>query len=177
MQYLLERLKAGRANTITVKVGEPDLSDDFGGNLVTIRLLTAQDTLEATLAADKIFADAGVAVSLQNIKAYEAEKDIQHLYRACTDADGRPLAASITEFRRLLTVADKERLIDHYNRLDAEANPSVSTMPDADFDALVETVKKNPEAVSNVSSIVTLRRLARSLASLPVSSQRDSGSI
>jgi hypothetical protein len=62
---------------------------------------------------------------------------------------------------------DKERLIDAYNRLDTEANPSVSTMPDSDFDALVETVKKNPSTVSNVSNILTLRRLALSLVVNP----------
>ncbi len=164
MEYLLERIKAGRKNTVTVRFGDSDIHAALGEDLVTVRLLTNQDVLEATLAADRIFADSGVAVSMQNIKVYEAEKDVQNLYRACTDEDGQPLAPNITEFRRLLTVVDKERLIDAYNRLDSEANPSVSTMSDADFDILVETVKKNPSSVSNVSSTNTLRRLVLSLA-------------
>jgi hypothetical protein len=175
VEYLLERIKAGRKNTVTVRMCEPDLSGDFGKNTTTVRLLTTQDVLDATLAADRIFADAGVTVSLQNIKVYEAEKDVQNLYRACTDEDGQPLAANITEFRKLLTVVDKERLIDAYNKLDTESNPSVSTMSAADFDILVETIKKNPSTVSNVSNIVTLRRLVLFLASEQSNSQKDSG--
>jgi hypothetical protein len=165
MEYLLERIKAGRKNTVTVRFGDSDIDAALGSDLVTVRLLTVQDTLEASFAADRIFADSGThTVSMQNIKAYEAEKDVQNLYRACADEDGKPLAASVAEFRRLLTVADKERLIDAYNRLDAEANPSADTMSDAEFDELVETVKKNPNTASNVSSINTLRKLTRYLA-------------
>jgi len=175
MDYLLERIKAGRSNTAIVRFGASiadALNDD---ELVTIRLLTTQDVLESTLAADKIFADSGVAVSLQNIKTYEAEKETQHLYRACTDSEGKPLAPNITKFRQLLTVEDKEYLIDEYNKLAEAANPAIDKMSDADFDALVEAVKKNPSTVSSVSSTNTLRRLVLSLAFQLAISQTDNG--
>jgi len=170
MEYLLERIKAGTLISTAVEI-----PDRFGGGKINIRLLTNQDVLEATLAADRIFSDAGIPVSFQNIKVYEAEKDVQHLYRACTDGEGKPLAANVTEFRKLLTVVDKGILIDYYNKLDEENNPSIDTISDAEFDTLVEAVKKNPNTVSNVSSMNMLRRLAHSLASALASLQKDSG--
>jgi hypothetical protein len=173
MGYLLERLKAGRANFTTCKLSGDGF--DAPENTITIRLLTSQDVLEATLAADRVFSEAEVPVSLQNIKDYEAEKDTQRLYRACADGDGKPLAANISEFRRLLTVAAKEKLIDRYNELEAECNPSLDTMTDAELDTLVEAVKKNPALLSKVSSIGTLRRLSRCLASLLAPSPTGSG--
>jgi phage FluMu protein gp41 len=168
MEYSINRLKAGRRNCIERQFPGSDVT-------VRVRLLTNQDVLDASLAADRIFREAGVEVSMQNVKVYEAEKDVQHLYRACADINGGPLAPTIADFRCQLTVSDKERLIEWYNELDAECNPSADTMTDGDFDALVESVKKNPEAVSKVSSISTLRRLARFLASPPVSLQTGNG--
>jgi phage FluMu protein gp41 len=170
MDYVLPIIMAGRRNFIERRFPDSEAT-------IRIRLLTNQDVLDATLAADKIFREAGDDVSMQNIKVYEAEKDIQHLYRACTDTDGNPLARDIAEFRRLLTVTDKERLTEWYNELDAECNPSADTMPDEDFDALVESVKKNPTAVLKVSSISTLRRLALFLVSPPVNLQTGNGLI
>jgi hypothetical protein len=60
MGYLLERLKAGRANTVTCRLSG---AGEAAVDAVAIRLLTAQDVLEAALAADQVFAAAGVAVS------------------------------------------------------------------------------------------------------------------
>jgi hypothetical protein len=169
MNYALHKIKAGINNTAECKWPGTDIT-------IRIRLLTNQDILESSLAADKTFRDCGSDVSVQNIKIYEAEKDIQHLYRATSDLDGNSLAPNIAEFRKLLTVSDKEWLIERYNALDAECNPSADTMSDEDFDFLVESVKKNPAAVSKLSSIYTLKRLARFLASAPVSLQTGNGS-
>ena len=141
-----------------------------------INVLTNQDILDASLAADTIFKAADIEVSMANIKAYEAEKAVQQLYRACRGLDGNPLAPTITDFRKLLTVDVKEWLIDRYNELDADLNPSLYSMSDADFDTLVEAVKKNPAATAlNSLSTSTLKRLALSLASAPPSLQTGSG--
>jgi hypothetical protein len=50
MGYLLERLKAGRGNFTNCKLSGDGF--DAPKNAVTIRLLTSQDVLEATLAAN-----------------------------------------------------------------------------------------------------------------------------
>jgi len=170
MESLLEKIKAGTQNYVECAWPKTDVR-------VRIRVLNNQDILDASMAADNIFRAAGVDVSMQNIKVYEAEKNVQHLYRACTDLDGKPLAPSISQFRQQLTVSDKEWLIEQYNELDRECNGSVDTMPDDVFDTLVESVKKNPDTLSNVSSISTLRRLARFLAAALSSSQTGSGLI
>jgi hypothetical protein len=169
MGFLLETIKAGTRNYVERALPGTDVN-------IRIRVLTNQDILEASMAADDVWRISGNGVSMQNIKVYEAEKDIQHLYRACTDLDGKPLAPNITQFRRLLTVLDKEWLIEQYNALDAECNPSVDTMTDDDFDALVEAVKKNPDTALKPLNISTLRRLALFLASAPVNSQTGNGS-
>lgn len=158
MEYLLKKLKAGTDNYKDVKIPGTDFT-------VRIRLLSSQDILDASNEADKIFKNADVAVNLQNINVYEGEKDTQHLYRACRDIDGNPLAENIMEFRGLLTVPVKEFLISEYLKLNEERNPSLDNMSDAEFDALIESVKKNPTSISNVSNINTLKKVILFLAS------------
>lgn len=170
MKYLLEELKAGARNTVERTFPNSDAR-------LRIRLLTAQDILDSSIAADSLFKDKGVGVSVQNVRAYETEKEVQQLYRVCTDLDGNPLAPNISEFRKSLTVSDKDWLTAQYNELDERCNPSLETMSDADFDALVESVKKNPDTISSISSTATLSRLARFLASPPVALQTGNGSI
>jgi hypothetical protein len=48
-------------------------------------------------------------------------------------------------------------------------------MPDGDFDALVEAVKKNPSTDLSVLNTSTLKRLAQSLAALLAISPTGSG--
>lgn len=170
MANLLQKIKAGRKNYVDVQL--PGVDDAT----VRINILTGQDTLDSSMAADAIFKAAEINVSMANIKAYEEEKVTQCLYRSCRDLDGNPLAPTISDFRRLLTTPIKDYLTERYNALDAECNPSPDNMPDAEFDALVENVKKNPlEALSNVSNMSTLKRLALFLASPPSSLQTGSG--
>jgi len=168
MACLLEQLKAGVSNYVERVFPGTDIK-------IRIRVLNNWDMLDSSMAADKIWKGAEIEVSLQNIKAYEAEKETQYLYRACSDLENKPLAPNVSEFRRLLTVSDRAWLIDQYNELDAESNPAPDTMPDDEFDALVESVKKNPNTLSKLGNISTLRRLALFLASPPVNSLTGSG--
>ena len=169
MGNMLSRIKEGTKNHV-------DVEFPGSGEMIRINVLTSQDILDASMEADRVFRAAAIEVSMQNIRAYESEKEIQYLYRSCRDMDGQPLAPSVSDFRKLLTANDKEWLTEQYNALDTELNPSLNNMTDAEFDALVESVKKNPmEALSNVSSIYTLKKLALFLASAPQSSQTDSG--
>lgn len=149
------------------------------GHKIRLQLLSEQDTLDSAIATDLLFRSYKVDVEFHNINAFENEKSTQMLFRACRDIEtGEPIAADITEFRRLITNEERTALISEYNSLAEECNPDPTMMEADEFDALVESVKKNPrETIGNISSLQTLKRLSLFLAEAPVTSQQDSGPI
>jgi hypothetical protein len=168
---LYDKLKAGTRNEQLVTWPGTD-------HQVLIRVLSNQDTLDASLAADRLYKEADSAVTFQNVGVYEAERDTQELYRACLDPETKkPVAPSISDFRRLLSQSVRRALIDEYNRLDEECNPRPMEMDAGEFDALVENLKKKPEeTIGKISSSATLKKLCLFLASPPATSPKDSGS-
>jgi hypothetical protein len=170
MSNLLSKIKNGSNNFVDVLF--PGTS-----TLIRIKLLSNQDTLDATLAADKIFKASDVPVTFQNVNTYENEKTVQLLFRSCRNPDnGEPIAADVTEFRRLLSNEERSALIDEYNALAQECNPSPMEMDPAEFDALIAQVKKNiQETIGNISNLQTLRKLSRYLAEELLSLQKDNG--
>lgn len=171
MATLFDKLKAGTRN-------ERAVSWPGTEHQVLLRVLSNQDTLDAAIATDRFFKDADTAVAFQNIGVYEAERDTQELYRACLDPESKkPFAPSIADFRRLLSIGTRRALIEEYNRLDEECNPRPLQMPDGEFDALVESLKKKPEeTLGKISSSAILKKLCLFLASQPATSLKDSGS-
>jgi hypothetical protein len=172
MPSLLEKIKAGARNRKEIKFPGTDIK-------VALRVLSNQDTLDAALAADRLYKAEDIPVGMQNIGEYESEKTTQQLYRALSDPEnGGPIAPSITEFRKNLTPGERAALIEEYNAFDAECNPSPDTMPADEFDRLVEDVKKKPEAtIGNISSMHALKRLALFLACPPSTSPKGNGRI
>lgn len=158
---LLQQLKSGTNAQITVMIGAGEIG---------MRLLSEQDMLDASMAADRLFADAKIPVTFQNVAMYEAEKTTQQIYRACVEpGTGNPVAENITEFRKLLSTSERAALIEAYNEFDQKMSPSPRAMPQDEFDALVFQVKKTPnETVGSISSLSTLRRLCSYLASTPL---------
>jgi hypothetical protein len=171
MASLFEKIKAGSKNERSVLWPGTE-------HQVLIRVLSNQDTLDASIAADRFFKESDTAVAFQNVGVYEAERDTQELYRACLDPETKkPVAPSIADFRRLLSNGVRQVLIDEYNRIDEECNPRPDRMSNEEFDALLESLKKKPEEIlGKISSFATLKKLCLFLASPPVTSLKDNGS-
>ena len=168
---LLSKLKAGKLN-------HKDICYPGTDRQIRLVLLSEQDTLDSALAADRLFKKEDVAVAFHNINAFENEKSTQMLYRSCRNIEtGDKIADSITDFRQLLTNEERNVLISEYNLLAAECNPDPVEMPAEEFDALVETIKKNPsQTIGSISSLKTLKRLSLFLVEVLLNSQQASGS-
>jgi hypothetical protein len=171
MSDLLATLKAGKLNCCEI---------NFPGTDKKVRLvvLSTQDTLDASLAADRLFAQEKIVPAFHNINTFENEKTTQMLFRALRDPEtGDPVTQNISEFRRMLTNEERNALIEEYNVLAERCNPSPIEMPADEFDALIENVKKNPlETIGNISSLQTLKRLSLFLAEGLANLQKDNGS-
>jgi hypothetical protein len=168
---LLQKIKAGTSNRRTINWPGTDTQID-------LRLLSNRDELDSTLAADRLFKDSEDRIEFHNLDAYQTERTMQQLWRACVEhGTDTPIAESIAEFRKLVTTHERDALVDEYNTLAEQCNPSPRELSDDEFDSLVAQLKKKPkETAGSISSLSTLRRLCRYLAFQPATSPRDSGS-
>lgn len=142
---ILERLKAGIKNTRDV---------DFHGTPLKLRLLSEAEILKCRLDT--------VAYSKKNELDEETqamENARRQLFTVLSDTEGNRVAESIDSFRDLLTRGEREYLIEEYLFLENECLPSVPGMERAEFDDILELVKKSPESILSVSNTATLRRL------------------
>lgn len=136
-QTLLARLKAGKHNY-------KDVVFPGTGTTIRIQILSNQDTHDAAIAADRLFRELEVAIGFHNVTDFANEKTTQELYRACIDPETKKrIAASVTEFRTLTTPEERNWLIEQYNALAEECNPSPVSLTNEEFDAIVEKVKKS----------------------------------
>ena len=150
---LIDKIKLG--SQAKKKIDWPGAEDAT----IQIRVCNENDYLQASMAADQLFKD--VKVGLENIDAYNAEKETQLLFRAIQDPEtNEQLFKNITEFRDLLVPEIKNFLSDQLDALHEEFSPELTTISDEDFDKLVQDVKKNAEEVIQTqSNIYTLRKL------------------
>jgi hypothetical protein len=155
---LLDRIKAGTA--VRGDAEWPGIEDGS----VKMRLCTENDNLQATIATDKIFSD--IKIGIENVDSYNAERETQLLCKSIEDPETKKqLYKNITDFRSVLTVDAKNYFADKLDELHEKYSPSPSTISDEEFDKLVLDVKKNTdEAISELSDINTLKRLALFLA-------------
>lgn len=160
MSALLDRLKAGRTAVKEVTVN---------GVTFGLRVLTEQDYLLAQINTELAMKEVGLELSLSSAEAFESEKASQLLYLALLDpAMKQPVAQSAKELREAISRDEKSALIEAYLEHEKTFSPSERTMGDAEFSALLETVKKTLENPSlNDLSSATLRRLITSLVSQP----------
>lgn len=156
---LLEKIKAGTANRRIVTFPGTDRQ-------IAIRVLSNQDVIDANIAADRVYKDAGIDIGFHNVNDYETEKTVQLLFRACIDPDtGERVASGVSQFRQLTTPEERDRLSDEYHALREECNPGAKDMAPAEFDALVLSLKKKPsETIGSISSLRVLKKLALYLA-------------
>ena len=156
---ILEKLKAGSRNVKNIMWPGTDTA-------IAIRVLTEQDYHDASLAVDRIYRDAEVRISMENISDYEAEKNVQLLFRAIVDPDSnQPICKSIIEFRKLLTKDIRNYLITELTAFEKECSPNLETMSDSEFSSLLIQVKKNAETtITSDLSLSTLKKLVVTLA-------------
>ena len=150
---ILEKLKAGTNNSKTVP---------FLGETLKIRLLSEGEMAQARMEAQAYTKQKGLDEESELI-----EKVLRQLFIAVTDTDGNKLAENMDKFRLLVTRGEREYLIDEYLMLERDCLPSVPGMDDAEFEDILDEVKKSPDSILNSSNISTLKRLIRYLENRP----------
>lgn len=156
MSDILDKLKASGSTTKPI---------ELRGQKLAIRILTEQDYQLSGLAAHDKFKDEGV--SLTNADLHEAEVANQLLCRALVDpSTNKPVFPDVATFAEIVTREEKSILLEIY--LDYERDVSPRRMTEAEFDELLEEVKKKPNTahLNNLSSNM-LKKLIVSLADLP----------
>jgi hypothetical protein len=163
---ILAKLKAGRSVTKIIVIG-----DGEGSVSAALRILTEQDHQEAGWAANAMLEKHDAELNPANADLFESEKFTELIRRFLIDPETKkPVFASAAEVRETLSRDERNALADDYFDFEKEHSPSDRTMSEADFVALLETVKKKPEMPAlNGLSGATLRRLVLSLASQPKS--------
>lgn len=142
---ILEKLKAGMKNSKSV---------DFHGETLKVRLLSEAEILQCRLDTMAFAKKRELDDESQAI-----ENALRQIFVAFSDMDGNRCAENIDSFRDLLTRGEREYLVEEYLFLENECMPSVPGMDKAEFEDILEEVKKSPDSVLNASNIYTLKRL------------------
>lgn len=166
---LLATIKAGKKIRLLVTFPGTDKQFEF-------RLLSEQDKLDAALQTDLVYKD--TPVGFHNNNDYQNEKINQQLYRVCVEVGtDKPIADSITEFRKFMTGRERDLLIDEYNDFDQKHNPSPNTLSAEEFDRLMFDLKKKPEqTIGSILNLHTAKQVITSLVSQPAILPKDNGS-
>lgn len=169
---LLKKLKAGTNNKKTI---------NFPGTAgeVVLRVLSEAERQAAAFATEKRFEVMKIDPSLMTADVYESEKTTQLLFRALEDPEkeGGAIASNIDEFREMITLDEKDIIVDEYTALEQECSPALDSMSEEAVDELLESLKKKPEEIAGgVFNIVIAHRLILSLVNQLQSLQKDSGS-
>lgn len=163
---LLDRIRAGTKNhQVILWPGSKTVR-------VRIRILSRGELQEAVFAAKAHFKASEIEVELVMVEAFEDEKTVQVLFRALEGADGdelgKAICSDIDVFRNTVTRDELNELAQAYEILEHECSPNPETMPDDQFNAFLETLKKKPdEMIGSVRNIAFARRLLRSLVNPP----------
>lgn len=142
---ILERLKAGVSNTRDIT---------FHGTPLKLRLLSEGEILKCRL-------DTLTYAEKNNLdeESQAVENARRKLFTVLSDVEGNRVAESIDSFRDLLTRSEREYLVEEYLLLENECTPSVPGMAQAEFNDILELVKKSPDSILSASNTATLRRL------------------
>jgi hypothetical protein len=166
---LLEKLKAGTNNKKTIKF--PGTEEP-----IVIRILSEGDRQDAWFAAERHFSLNKIEISMSTVEAHEAEKALQMIYRAITDAEGNPLTKTADQFRKLLSMDEKNALADEYLAFEKECSPVQNHLSEEELRGLRDDLKKNPKTLESFSDISIARQLISYLVNQPETSPKGSGS-
>jgi hypothetical protein len=87
------------------------------------------------------------------------EKVMRQLFVALSDEEGNKCTETIDSFRKLINRGEREYFTEEYLFLERECMPSVPGMDNAEFQNILDEVKKSPDSVLNAGNIYTLKRL------------------
>jgi hypothetical protein len=154
---LLEKLKASRDVVKTFKLGDITLG---------LRILTERDYQEAGWAANALLDEYKTELKVSNADLFEAEKATQLIQRFLVDPVTKaPVFASSEDVLDTLSRNERNVIGEAYYDFEKEYSPSERTLSDADFEKLLEDVKKKPDMPSlNDLSGALLKKLVISLA-------------
>lgn len=166
---LIERLKLGRDATASVTVNGVELA---------LRVLTEQDHQIAAMAADAMLIKHETELTMSTADAFEAEKALQLITLATLDPEKKTQAfKDADEARSILIRADRDLISEKYLDHERTFSPSGRNLTEAEFEGLLEEVKKNPATPRLIAlSGDGLRKLIVSLADQLSISQKASGS-
>lgn len=162
---ILERIRAGIRNHEVILWPGTKVK-------VKVRILSRGEMQEAVFAAHNHFRQQEIPVDTHLVESFEDEKTVQILFRALEgvegDEAGKPVGSDVNVFRATVTREELNELAMAYELLEQECAPNPDRMPEDQFNAFVEGLKKKPdEMLSSVRSIAFARRLLRSLVAPP----------
>jgi hypothetical protein len=174
---LLKTIKAGTDN---VKLLDWPGTD----KKIALRILSINELQSASFATERFFSGEKISTNMAQgsvamVDEYESERVTQVLYKALRDPEhlDQPVAANITEFRSLLTSAERELLGKEYMAFERETSPSPENLTNEELEQVYQDIKKNAQqTIMNVSSISTARKLLTCLVKQLTNLQKDSGS-
>jgi hypothetical protein len=161
MSDLLQKLKLGTSNVKMINWPGTETQ-------IAMRILSQQQLQEAAFDTERLFKSSKIDTNLMTAQVYQEEETTQILYRSLRDPANmeEPIAPTITDFRKALTVNEKKAIIDEYSEFDAECNPSPGNLSSEEFDRLTQDLKKKPEeTISSITSLSIAKRLLLIMAS------------
>jgi len=165
MSSLLEKLKLGTLNTKLMKWPGTDQA-------ILLRVLSMQERQDATFATERLFKSQKIDVNMVSANEYDSEYITQILFRAIRNPEkpDEQVCENITEFRKALTLKERQVLSEEYIAFEEECSPAIENQTQDQWDALVSSLKKNPtETLGKLTSIATLKKLLLITVSQPVS--------
>lgn len=170
---LLERL--GRGRDLRKRVTWP------GGTLeLDLQVLSRGETADALSAAVSACTARGIDQASTSVRAVEARTDeeiTQILARAIRDAEtGRPLFASAEELASIATDDELVALFNAYADHRHDVDPDLGEMPEEEFRALEDALKKKDETRFNSIVSTMPRAWLRTSVFRLVTSQTDRSS-
>jgi glycosylphosphatidylinositol transamidase (GPIT) subunit GPI8 len=177
MDSLIKRIKAGSDNIKLLDYPGTDTK-------VGLRVLSVNELQSAVIDTDRFFGDKKISVSIQTgsiamVDEFEAERITQILYRALRDPEdlSKPIASNITEFRSNISNLERDALGKEYVAFEKECSPAPENSTNEELEAMYQDIKKNyQQAIGNVSSISTAKKLMLCLVRQLENLQKDSGS-
>ena len=161
---LLDTLKLGTKNCKMVKWPGTDTE-------IAMSILSQQQIQDAVFATERLFKGEKIEMNMGTADEYDSELSTQKLFRSIHDPKDmdKPVATTITEFRKALTREDRTVLIEEYLAFEKECSPSPDNLTNDEFDQLLSDLKKTPhETLGRITSISTLKKLLLIMASRPV---------
>lgn len=142
---------------------------------ILMQILTVGEDRAAQLAAEKYFTDLKITKDHIGLSVtYDEQRTWERLYRSFRQTNGDYLAGTVDDFIKHLTVSMATELINTYEVYEMDMSPNPINLTDEELGAVMELLKKNPEAMSGGNYSTNMRnQVITFLAKQLVTSLRD----